>query len=134
MFQFRNYSEGYEPSLANLDIHFNPDGWGPVTGEKIPVFGNVPYSHFDKKDKVGRPADFIQQSFQAFNQKSHYGGRRRGDDNLASDFVHRHDVQEDSTFQLVDTSKTQSRNRHSSKNITPLSFSSNNILLIICFF
>ena len=52
-------------------------------------FMQVPYAHFDKKDKVGRPADFVFQQFQQqqqssnsnqnnyFAQKQLYHARRR---------------------------------------------------------
>ncbi len=92
------------PTLFNLDIHFNADGWGPVAGEKIPAFIGVPYAHFDKKDKIGRAADFVSQNYQ--NQRQQ---RRRYDD-MATDFAYRYDAAEDSTFQLVDTVKTVRKN------------------------
>jgi translation initiation factor 3 subunit D len=102
-------------SIEGLNIHFNSDGWGPVTGETLSVFDEVPYAHFDKKDKCSRAADFTfnnnvnnnnnnnnnqRQQYQKFN--------KRGEDGN-SDFTYRHDVAEDNTFQLVDTSKTQSK-------------------------
>lgn len=88
--------------LKDLEINFNSDGWGPVTGGRLPIFEGVPYAHFDKKDRQVRPADFVstnapvQQRFQ-----------RRYD--TATDFAYRHDVAEDQTFQLVDTAKSASK-------------------------
>ncbi len=100
-----------ETSIENLDIHFNPDGWGPVAGEKLDIFGDVPYSHFDKKDKLGRHADFVISSYPSYNQKTTSYQKRRDDYFQNNDFSFKHDAAEDSTFQLVDTSKTQSKNK-----------------------
>ena len=45
--------------IEDLQINFNPDGWGPTNGEKVHyAFEEVPYAHFDKKDKCNKPADF----------------------------------------------------------------------------
>eukprot|EP00598_Pedospumella_elongata_P000025 CAMPEP_0185016672 /NCGR_PEP_ID=MMETSP1098-20130426/100494_1 /TAXON_ID=89044 /ORGANISM="Spumella elongata, Strain CCAP 955/1" /LENGTH=563 /DNA_ID=CAMNT_0027545891 /DNA_START=52 /DNA_END=1743 /DNA_ORIENTATION=- len=100
-----------ETSIENLDIHFNPDGWGPVAGEKLDIFGDVPYSHFDKKDKLGRHADFVISNYPSYNQKTTSYQKRRDDYFQNNDFSFKHDAAEDSTFQLVDTSKTQSKNK-----------------------
>jgi translation initiation factor 3 subunit D len=93
----------------DLKIHFNQDGWGPNLGEKISVFDEVPYAHFDKKDRIGRPADFIQNA-NASNYPRNYYQRKRDGMNT-TDFSFRHDLQEDKEFQLVDTSKTQSKSK-----------------------
>ena len=99
-------------AIENLIINFNSEGWGPINGDKLTVIEEVPYAHFDKKDRCGRPADFIQHTNAP---QSRPDGRRRRDDYLPNtDFSYRHDANEDSTFQLVDTSKTQSRSKHSS--------------------
>ena len=100
-----------EASIENLDIHFNPDGWGPVAGEKLDIFGDVPYTHFDKKDKLGRHADFVQSAYPSYQQKTTSYQKRRDDYFQNNDFSFKHDAAEDSTFQLVDTSKTQSKNK-----------------------
>ena len=47
-------------SITGLEIQYNADGWGPRLGEKFGMFDSVPYAHFDKKEKCGRPADFTQ--------------------------------------------------------------------------
>ena len=96
-------------TISKLEIQFNPDGWGPRTGEKFLAFDSVPYAHFDKKDKCYRPADFTPQ--QPYNQRTPYQRNRRGDDFALgnSEFAYKHDMIEDSSFQLVDTSKTQTR-------------------------
>lgn len=96
-------------SLQNLDINFNKDGWGPVGGEKSSSFFGIPYAHFDKKDKIGRPADFTVQGSSAF-PRQHFQKRR--EEHGATDFSYRYDAVEDSTFQLVDTTKAGSKTKH----------------------
>lgn len=111
-----------EASIENLDIHFNPDGWGPVAGEKLDIFGDVPYSHFDKKDKLGRHADFVQSAYPSYQQKTTSYQKRRDDYFQNNDFSFKHDAAEDSTFQLVDTSKTQSKNKFGAGKFTMSTF------------
>jgi translation initiation factor 3 subunit D len=95
--------------VDGLDIQFNSEGWGPM-GEGALAFDDIPYAHFDKKDKCWRHADFSQGQ----NQKVQYGRHRRGEDGRDgnAEFSFKHDAAEDSTFKLVDTSKTQSRPKH----------------------
>ncbi len=83
-------------TLADMDIQFNPDGWGPVVGGRLPIFEGVPFAHFDKKDRLVRPADFLTLNGPATNVKT----RRVG-----TDFAYTHDAAEENTFQLVDTSR-----------------------------
>lgn len=91
-----------------LDIQFNSEGWGPIIGERIVAFDDIPYAHYDKKDKCWRHSDFLTQGQ---TQKQYNRYRQRGDENILSntEFIYRHDAAEDSTFKLVDTSKTHSR-------------------------
>lgn len=92
---------------AGLEINENVDGWGPVAGTPLLAFDEVPYAHFDKKERCCRPADFTQNAY--FSQRANYREfRNRGGDGNA-EFTYRHDAAEDLTFQLVDTSKTQSK-------------------------
>lgn len=92
---------------AGLDIQVNEMGWGPVLGERVEAFDDIPYAHFDKKDKCWRHADF---SFQGQSQRQTNRYRPRGDDGLGNtEFTYRYDAAEDSTFKLVDTAKAQSR-------------------------
>lgn len=101
------------PSLAKLEICFNADGWGPMNGEKVSKFGNVPYLHFDKKDKISRPADFVSQSSSSASNypRSNYIRRRVAEDGLGGDYFARHEANEEKSFQLVDTSKTQQKHK-----------------------
>jgi translation initiation factor 3 subunit D len=94
-----------------LDIELNEMGWGPVLGERVLAYDEIPYAHFDKKDKCWRHADFTVQG-QAQKQYGRYRPRgNAGDDNNLgnTEFSYRYDAAEDSTFKLVDTTKTQSR-------------------------
>ena len=93
---------------GGLEINPNPDGWGPVSGAPLLVFDEVPYAHFDKKERCGRPADFGFNTFGNY-QRNNYRDYRKKDVEGNAEFTYRHDAVEDSTFQLVDTSKTQSK-------------------------
>jgi hypothetical protein len=93
----------FQKPFEDMDISFNIDGWGPVSGDKT-LFNGIPYAHFDKKDKCSRPADFTQQQQQ--QQQRQYNRYRRDDGVGNSEFAYKHDAVEDSTFQLVDSTKT----------------------------
>jgi translation initiation factor 3 subunit D len=42
----------------------NPEGWGPLAGESLaPQFADVPYTPFNKGDKLGRAADWTQTGY-----------------------------------------------------------------------
>jgi hypothetical protein len=95
-------------SLEDMDICFNLDGWGPVSGERSIVFHGVPYSSFDKKEKCSKAADFTVQQQQAQQQQRIYRNRR--EDAIGNtEFAYKHDAAEDSTFQLVDSTKTTTK-------------------------
>lgn len=97
---------GSKSSIEEFEVSFNMEGWGPVSGKKIQAFEDVPYAHFDKKEKTNRIADFGQQQ-QQYQRPQRF---RRGDDAVGNvDFVYKHDAQEDSTFQLVDSAKTATK-------------------------
>jgi hypothetical protein len=96
-----------EPMIEGLNLNFNSDGWGPINGEKLAAFDDVPYAHFDKKDRCSRVADFAQSYGQTYQKP--YQRYRRDDQGGNADFAYRHDAVEDSTFQLVDTSKAQAK-------------------------
>lgn len=95
--------------FEDMDISFNGDGWGPVSGDKSVVFHGVPYAHFDKKDKCWRPADFAQQQQQIQNQQQRQYRYRREENVGNTEFAYKHDAVEDSTFQLVDSTKTTTK-------------------------
>lgn len=101
---------GSSKSLAGLDIQFNPSGWGPAPGGKVATIDDMPYAGFDKKDKCNRVADF---SMNPQNQNKQYQRYRRdGDHSANAEFSYKHDAVEDSSFQLVDTFKTQVKTRY----------------------
>lgn len=109
-------------SILGLETHFNPQGWGPRNGDPLRAFSDIPYAHFDKKERTCRPADFSLQG-QAFSLKNPNAYRYNRRDEYSSsnaEFVYRHDAAEDSTFQLVDTSKTQNKRYPSSKDTSHL--------------
>jgi hypothetical protein len=96
-----------------FNTNFNSEGWGPINGEKLTSFYEVPYAHFDKKEKLHRAADFVQsaQSYPSHQQKNYTKHYKKDDTIQNSDFTFRHDTAEDSTFQLVDSSKTQTKTK-----------------------
>lgn len=103
--------------ILGLETHFNPSGWGPRSGESLQAFHDIPYAHFDKKERTWRAADFSIQG-QAFSQKNQYANRYNRRDDFSSsnaEFVYRHDTADDQTFQLVDTSKAQNKRYASSE-------------------
>lgn len=94
-------------SSFNLDINFNSEGWGPKIGEHVAAFEDVPYAHFDKKDRLFRQADNFNLQNQT-NAKQYQRSRyHRGSDDVNAEFSYKHDNSEDSTFKLVDTAKSQ---------------------------
>lgn len=100
-----------------MDIQFNPEGWGPSTGGRLPIFEGVPYAHFDKKDRQVRPADFLSTNTNTTNKF-----QRR----FETDFTYRHDAAEENTFQLVDTTKTVSKFKPAAKRQTAKTQNRNN--------
>ena len=90
--------------LEGLEINENVGGWGPIAGQPLNAFDEVPYAHFDKKERCGRPADFSHMPSYYSQRMNYRDYRSRGGDGNA-EFTYKHDAAEDSTFQLVDTSK-----------------------------
>jgi hypothetical protein len=97
-------------SAFNLDINFNSEGWGPKVGETVAAFEDVPYAHFDKKDRLFRHADTFNLHNQHNNQR-YQRNRYRGNDEVNAEFSYKHDSTEDSSFKLVDTAKSQTKSR-----------------------
>ena len=105
--EFVEAREAAKATFPELDVTFSEDAWGPINGSILSAFGSVPYAHFDKKERCNRPADFSMNSLNSRYIKT----RRYDENNQNADFAYKHDSVEDSSFQLVDTSKTQSRNK-----------------------
>ena len=93
--------------ISNLVINANSDGWGPLSGEKISIFENVPYAHFDKKERCFRVADFSQNPAYVNKQTNVRYQRNRDDRDGNVEFAFKYDAADDSTFHLVDSSKSQ---------------------------
>ncbi len=91
-----------ELSSLSENIVTNPNGWGPTNGSKLPEFSDVPYAHFDKKERINRIAEL---SGTQYNK----GFQRRSGEN--AEFQYKHDNAEDSSFQLVDNAKIQQSGR-----------------------
>ena len=90
-------------SSLSAEIASNANGWGPVNGAELSTFSDVPYAHFDKKERVNRAAELGGSQYGRQYQ------RRGGEAN--TEFAYKHDNAEDSTFQLVDTAKLQQTGR-----------------------
>ncbi len=111
--------EIFSSSLKGLSASVNPDTWGPVRSSgDLFVTGDLsmPYAHFDKRDKIWRSAAFVQQQ-QPTTQMNNK--KQRDGLNPNADFAYKYDAQDDSTFQLVDTTKSQVK-KHAQTGITLL--------------
>ncbi|VDN60024.1 unnamed protein product [Dracunculus medinensis] len=94
--------------MSLLEIAENRNGWGPVTG--LEKFQSLPYQQFNKADKIGKVADWM--GITQFNDRFRRGtlyGNPYASGTIGSQYDYIHD-EEDSTFQLVDTSKPQKQN------------------------
>lgn len=83
----------------------NPTSWGPPSEEDtsnpnapLSKFRLLPYAPFGRSDRLGRSADFTSRNTYQRGQ-----GRRGGDNN--EEFQYKVDAAEESSFQLVDTSR-----------------------------
>uniref|UniRef100_A0A914VR58 Eukaryotic translation initiation factor 3 subunit D n=1 Tax=Plectus sambesii TaxID=2011161 RepID=A0A914VR58_9BILA len=97
--------DGLPASIFDLpDVTENSNGWGP-TG-MLDRFRNLPYQQFNKADKVGKVADWIGlDRYQDRYRRDRYGAQyTSGAVGSQYDYVHDAD---DSSFQLVDTSRPQ---------------------------
>jgi len=99
---------------ADLERHFklttledNGDSWGPST---IPEkFKDIPYySPYNKGDKLGKAADWQQQSYQGKSRGFQKGAaeQREGTSNTIFNWYYTDD---DNSFQLVDNTKIQTK-------------------------
>ena len=98
--------------MASFSVPYvapNPNSWGPPSEEdesnpNAPKskFRLLPYAPFGRSDRLGRSADFTGRN--TYHQR---GPNRRGGDNN-EEFQYKVDAAEESSFQLVDTSKASS--------------------------
>jgi translation initiation factor 3 subunit D len=107
--------ESHDPEIESEDgklrfhpplIVDNPEGWGPC-GEPE-QFEGLPFQPFSKADKIGKVADWTGTLY----TDRRYGGRwgqqynqMQGGLTSANQYAYYHEA-EDSTFQLVDTTRT----------------------------
>ncbi|CAM9621308.1 unnamed protein product [Chrysoparadoxa australica] len=88
-------------------VHINEEGWGPESSNLPPQFKDVPFAPFGKGDRIGRAADF---TVPMYYQNRQYNRGRRGEEAPVNDlFQYKYDKEEDTQFELVDTTKTQRR-------------------------
>ena len=96
----------------------NSDSWGPPAldgqddanpNSPTAKFAGLPFAPFGRGDRLGRAADFTS-SYQAYLLRQR-DRRRLGRDGEGgnAEFSYRADVEEDRTFELVDTAKAQTR-------------------------
>lgn len=92
--------------MSNFNLKFTPNtsSWGPIQGDEIKELGQITYAHYDKKERKFPAGDFSP----AMSMGQKQGTRRRGDDNT-TEFTFKFDAAEESSFQLVDSSKTAAR-------------------------
>ena len=96
-----------DKSITDLGVSFNAHGWGPSVGERPTLFGSMGYQHFDKKEKIFRPADFTQS---AFNDRRPLKPRRHfGDEH--GEFASRPAAAEDGNFVMVDSASKPNKGK-----------------------
>ncbi len=83
-------------------VHFNSSGWGPTTLPEKYV--NLPYAPFGKSDRLGKAADFTATPGQV-----RWRRRDREPTEVNEEFQYKYDVDEDESFNLVDTVKSKVR-------------------------
>lgn len=80
------------------EIQENADGWGPCA---IPErFADMPYQPFSKTDRIGKVADWTGNTYQDRRATNKYNSQF----GAGTQYAYYHE-EDDSTFQLVDTSK-----------------------------
>lgn len=98
--------------MAKWIVTSNEGSWGPSSSSTPVSLYNMPYAHFDKKDKCNKAADFTQQT--QYQSKYQVYKKREGE-GVSTEFSYAHDQAEDQSFQLVDTSKTQQKSKFGPK-------------------
>ncbi|XP_071814544.1 eukaryotic translation initiation factor 3 subunit D-like [Apostichopus japonicus] len=107
-----------------MSVHFippiiqdNPEGWGPL--DEIPdQFKDMPYQPFSKGDRLGKVADWTGMTY----SDKRYLGKYSSQFAAGSQYTYYHE-QDESTFQLVDTTKIQkpvymrNKNRFNQRNL-----------------
>ncbi|KAI6195853.1 Eukaryotic translation initiation factor 3 subunit D [Aphelenchoides besseyi] len=100
------------PIFSLPTIHANPTGWGPApTDVESPLtrFVGMPFQIYNKCDRVGRIVDWL--GVDRYKKTERYNERLYGSSqNAGTQFDYVHD-NEDSNFQLVDSTKPQKPQR-----------------------
>lgn len=82
-------------------IQANDTGWGPSS---VPErYKDMPYQPFSKGDRLGKVSDWTGATYQDKKYQNKYNSQFAG---LANQYAYFHE-EDESTFQLVDTSKVQ---------------------------
>ena len=97
------------PTFSVPYVAPNPSSWGPPLSDEvnpnaptsISKFAVLPYAPFGRSDRLGRSADFTGRYQNYQRDRDNYRGKK--DDN--QEFQYKVDAEEQSSFQLVDTSK-----------------------------
>lgn len=93
------------PIFRMPTIQVNETGWGPTEGVDPAKYGNIPYSPFNKGDRLGRVADWVNAARPGrYNQ---YNQSQAKDATGAFAFN-----VDDEQFQTVDTKPTDRRPQH----------------------
>nr|XP_054763913.1 eukaryotic translation initiation factor 3 subunit D-like [Lytechinus pictus] len=82
------------------EIQDNPTGWGPCTIPK--QFKDIPYQPFSKGDRLGKVSDWTGATY----QDKRYVVKYNSQFGSGNQYTYVHE-QDESSFQLVDTSKVQ---------------------------
>ncbi|GMH62469.1 hypothetical protein TrRE_jg9618 [Triparma retinervis] len=90
-------------SFKAPQMEVNSDTWGPTPTDLASQFSNLPFAGFAKSDRLGKCADFTTSS----TWQKQYTRRRADESGGNADLAYKIDADEEETFQLVDTAKTQ---------------------------
>ena len=93
--------------MVEFTCSANATGWGPTSSSLPLQFTNVPYASFSKTDRLGKAADFISATTSYRNRKGDISATN-------TEFQYKHDLNEDASFQLVDTVKAV-KSKHSAR-------------------
>ena len=96
-------------------MEVNSDTWGPNPTVLVSQFSKLPFAGFAKSDRLGKCADFTASA----SWQKQYNNRRRTDEGGNEELAYKVDVDEEDTFQLVDTSKAQKNQQWKKKTYQP---------------
>uniref|UniRef100_A0A1I8GFL3 Eukaryotic translation initiation factor 3 subunit D n=1 Tax=Macrostomum lignano TaxID=282301 RepID=A0A1I8GFL3_9PLAT len=92
------------PKFGLLEVNDNPKGWGPYT---LPErYRDMPYQPFSKDQRIGKVADWTGNIYQDKRYQNRYMSHLANSGGTQYTYYHEED---ESSFVLVDTQKTQPR-------------------------